>query len=914
MNINKNTNEEKNYRKNVGKSMTEVSENYTDAGFAGDISALSPMMQEYVKKKAQYKDCILFYRLGDFYEMFFQDALTVTKELELTLTGKDCGLEERAPMCGVPFHAAETYINRLIEKGYKVAICEQVEDPKKAKGLVKREVIRVVTPGTTLDAASLDESRNNYLMSVVATEGRFGCAIADITTGDCFLTEVDKPQKLLDEINKFVPAEIICNDAFFMSGVDTDDLKSRLGICVFPLDAWYFDDSLCKRTLMEHFHVNALEGLGIQDYDSGVIASGALFLYLQETQKSALSHMAGIRPYAAEKFMLIDSSSRRNLELVETLREKNKRGSLLWVLDKTKTAMGARTLRSYVEQPLIDAEKINERLEALEELNQSPMLRDEIREYLNPVYDLERLISRISYQSANPRDLIAFSSSLEMLPYIRQIIKDFKSPLLTKICEDMDPLEDIAQLIRSAIVEEPPLAQKDGGIIREGYNSDVDKFRRSRTDGKKWLTELEARERERTGIKNLKIKYNRVFGYSLEVTNSSKDLVPENYIRKQTLTNAERYITQELKDLEDMILGAEDKLYALEYELFCDVRDKVGAEVVRIQKTAKAVAALDVFASLALVAQRNNFVRPKMNENGVLDIKNGRHPVVEQMIENDMFIANDTYLDNQKKRISIITGPNMAGKSTYMRQTALIVLMAQIGSFVPAEKANIGIVDRIFTRVGASDDLASGQSTFMVEMTEVANILRNATSRSLLILDEIGRGTSTFDGLAIAWAVIEHISDTKLCGAKTLFATHYHELTELEGKIPGVNNYCIAVKEKGDDIVFLRKIVKGGADKSYGIQVARLAGVPDPVIRRAKELVEELSDADITAAVKDLTAPKKKQKIVYDQVDMAQMSLFDTVQDNDIVEEIKNLDMSHLTPMEAMNILYNLQNKIQNRW
>lgn len=914
MSINKNTNEEKNYRKNVVKPMPGASESRTNTGIPSDISVLSPMMQEYVKKKEQYKDCILFYRLGDFYEMFFQDALTVTKELELTLTGKDCGLEERAPMCGVPFHAAETYINRLIEKGYKVAICEQVEDPKKARGLVKREVIRVVTPGTTLDAASLDESRNNYLMSVVATEGGFGCAIADITTGDCFLTEVDKPQKLLDEINKFVPAEIICNDAFFMSGVDTDDLKNRLGICVFPLDAWYFDDGLCKRTLMEHFHVNALEGLGIQDYDSGVIASGALFLYLQETQKSALSHMAGIRPYAAEKYMLIDSSSRRNLELVETLREKNKRGSLLWVLDKTKTAMGARTLRSYVEQPLIDAEEINERLEALEELNQSPMLRDEIREYLNPIYDLERLISRISYQSANPRDLIAFSSSLEMLPYIRQIIKDFKSPLLTKICEDMDPLEDIAELIRSAIVEEPPLAQKDGGIIRKGYNSDVDKFRRSRTDGKKWLTELEAREKERTGIKNLKIKYNRVFGYSLEVTNSFKNLVPENYIRKQTLTNAERYITQELKDLEDLILGAEDKLYALEYELFCEVRDKVGAEVVRIQKTAKAVAALDVFASLALVAQRNNYVRPKINENGVLDIKDGRHPVVEQMIENDMFIANDTYLDNQKKRISIITGPNMAGKSTYMRQTALIVLMAQIGSFVPAEKANIGIVDRIFTRVGASDDLASGQSTFMVEMTEVANILRNATSRSLLILDEIGRGTSTFDGLAIAWAVIEHISDTKLCGAKTLFATHYHELTELEGKISGVNNYCIAVKEKGDDIVFLRKIVKGGADKSYGIQVARLAGVPDPVIRRAKELVEELSDADITAAVKDLTAPKKKQKIVYDQVDMAQMSLFDTVQDNDIVEEIKNLDMSHLTPMEAMNILYNLQNKIQNRW
>ncbi len=880
-----------------------------------DIKKLSPMMAEYVKTKQQYKDCILFYRLGDFYEMFFEDALTVTKELEITLTGQDCGLEARAPMCGVPFHAAETYINRLIEKGYKVAICEQVEDPKKAKGLVKREVIRVVTPGTTLDAASLDESKNNYLMSIVSMEDHFGCAIADISTGDCFLTEVDKPQKLLDEINKFVPAEIICNDAFFMSGVDTDDLKNRLGICVFPLDAWYFDDSLCKRTLKEHFHVNTLEGLGIQDYDSGVIASGALFLYLQETQKSALSHMAGIRPYAAEKYMLIDSSSRRNLELVETLREKNKRGSLLWVLDKTKTAMGARTLRSYVEQPLIDAQEINRRLEALEELNKSPMLRDEIREYLNPIYDLERLISRISYQSANPRDLVAFASSLEMLPHIRQILKDFKTPLLTELYEDMDPLEDIAALIKSAIVEEPPLAQKDGGIIREGYHEDVDKFRRSRTDGKKWLTELEAREKERTGIKNLKIKYNRVFGYSLEVTNSFKELVPENYIRKQTLTNAERYITQELKDLEDLILGAEDKLYALEYELFCEVRDKVGAEVVRIQKTAKAVAALDVFASLALVAQRNNYVRPKINESGVLDIKNGRHPVVEQMIEHDMFIANDTYLDNQKKRVSIITGPNMAGKSTYMRQTALIVLMAQIGSFVPADKANIGIVDRIFTRVGASDDLASGQSTFMVEMTEVANILRNATAKSLLILDEIGRGTSTFDGLAIAWAVIEHISDTKLCGAKTLFATHYHELTELEGKISGVNNYCIAVKEKGDDIVFLRKIVKGGADKSYGIQVAKLAGVPDSVIRRAKELVEELSDADITAAVKDLTsASKKKQKIVYDQVDMAQMSLFDTVQDNDIVEEIRNLDMSHLTPMEAMNILYNLQNKIQNRW
>lgn len=896
------------------KSISGSFESRVNTGFSGDISALSPMMQEYVKTKEEYHDCILLYRLGDFYEMFFEDALTASKELEITLTGKDCGLKERAPMCGVPFHSVETYINRLIEKGYKVAICEQVEDPKKAKGLVKREVVRIVTPGTTLDATSLDETKNNYLMSIVYIEDHFGCAIADITTGDCFLTELDKAQKLLDEINKFTPAEIICNESFLMSGVDTEDLKNRLGICVFSQEPWYFDDELCRKTLKEHFQVNSLEGLGIGEFESGILAAGALFLYLQETQKTALSHMATIRPYSAEKYMLIDSSSRRNLELVETLREKQKRGSLLWVLDKTKTAMGARTLRSYVEQPLIDQEEIENRLSAIEELNEHPMLRDEIREYLQPIYDLERLISRISYKSANPRDMIAFASSLEMLPHIKQVLKEFSSPVLRQLEEEMDSLLDISGLIKQAIVDDPPLAQKDGGIIREGYHEDVDKFRRSRTDGKKWLSELEARERERTGIRTMKIKYNRVFGYSLEITNAFKDQVPDNYIRKQTLTNAERYITQELKELEDLILGAEDKLYALEYELFCDVRDKVGAEVVRIQQTAKAVAAIDVLASLALVAQRNNYVRPKINNSGVIDIKNGRHPVVEEMIENDMFIANDTYLDNQKKRISIITGPNMAGKSTYMRQTALIVLMAQIGSFVPAEKANIGIVDRIFTRVGASDDLASGQSTFMVEMTEVANILRNATSKSLLILDEIGRGTSTFDGLSIAWAVVEHISNTKLCGAKTLFATHYHELTELEGKISGVNNYCIAVKEKGDDIVFLRKIVKGGADKSYGIQVAKLAGVPDTVIQRAKELVEELSDADITAAVKDLTAPKKKQKIQYDQVDMAQMSLFDTVQDNDIINEIKGLEIGNLTPMEALNILYNLQNKIKNRW
>lgn len=873
------------------------------------------MMQHYLDTKKAYPGCILFYRLGDFYEMFFEDATTVSKELELTLTGKDCGLEERAPMCGVPHHAAETYINRLVEKGYKVAICEQVEDPKLAKGMVKREVVRVVTPGTILNTQGLDESKNNYLMSIVYIQDRFGISVADITTGMCMVTEVDKARKLLDEINKFMPAEIICNQSFLVSGIDHEDLKNRMGICINVLDSWYFDDVKCQQTLKEHFKTISLEGLGLQDYDCGVIAAGALFQYLFETQKNSLSHMTTITPYTAEKYMLLDSSTRRNLELVETMREKLKRGSLLWVLDKTKTAMGARLLRSYVEQPLIDSTEINLRLDAVEEMNERAMLRDEIREYLNPIYDMERLISRISYQSASPRDLISFKSSLEMLPFIKQLLSEFDSGLLVELNEQLDPLEDICSLISAAINEDPPLAVKEGNIIRDGYNEQVDKYRNAKKEGKHWLAQLETEEREKTGIRNLKIKYNKVFGYYLEVTNSFKELVPDYYTRKQTMANAERYIIPRLKELEDTILGAEDKLFALEYELFCEIRSRIADNVVRIQQTAKAVAAVDVFSALSHVAQHCNFVRPKINTKGVIDIKNGRHPVVERMIPNDMFIANDTYLDNGSNRVSIITGPNMAGKSTYMRQTALIVLMAQIGSFVPAEKANIGIADRIFTRVGASDDLASGQSTFMVEMTEVANILRNATSNSLLILDEIGRGTSTFDGLSIAWAVIEHISNPKLLGAKTLFATHYHELTELEGKLAGVNNYCIAVKEKGDDIVFLRKIVKGGADKSYGIQVARLAGVPESILARAKELVQELSDADITAAVKDLTAPKKQKKAVhYDEVDMYQMSLFDTVKENDIVKEISDLDISNLTPMDAMNILYGLQNKIKNRW
>ncbi len=883
------------------------------------MAELTPMMKQYMETKAQYQDCILFYRLGDFYEMFFDDALTASRELEITLTGKNCGQEERAPMCGVPYHAVESYLNKLVSKGYKVAICEQVEDPKTAKGIVKRDVVRIVTPGTNLDTQALDETRNNYIMCIVYIADRYGVSVSDITTGDYFVTEIPDSAKLMDEIYRFSPSEIICNEAFYMSGMDLDGMKDRLGITIYSLDSWYFDDDVCRQKLLEHFQVTSFAGLGLADYDCGIISAGALLQYLLETQKNSLSNLTHITPYAAGKYMMLDSSTRRNLELCETLREKQKRGSLLWVLDKTKTAMGARTLRKYVEQPLIDKKEIEKRLDAVAELKDSAISREEIREYLSPVYDLERLITRIAYGTANPRDLTAFRSSLEMLPHIRYILEEMQSELLKNIHDDMDPLEDLCTLVKDAIREEPPIAMKEGNIIRDGYNEEVDKLRRAKSDGKEWLAKLENDEKEKTGIKNLRIKYNKVFGYYLEVTNSYKDMVPDYYTRKQTLANAERYITPELKELEDMILGAEDKLYALEYEIYSQVRDTIAGEIERIQKTAKAVAALDAFASLAVVAERNNYTRPKINEKGIIDIKDGRHPVVERMIPNDMFIANDTYLDDKKHRISIITGPNMAGKSTYMRQTALIALMAQIGSFVPAKSANIGLSDRIFTRVGASDDLASGQSTFMVEMTEVANILRNATSKSLLILDEIGRGTSTFDGLSIAWAVVEYISDSRLLGAKTLFATHYHELTELEGKISNVNNYCIAVKEKGDDIVFLRKIVKGGADKSYGIQVAKLAGVPDLVIERAKEIVEELSDEDVTAKVSEIAvrerSEKKRPKVKkYDEVDIAQMSLFDTVKDDDVLEELKNLDVGNMTPIDALNTIYRLQNKLKNRW
>ena len=828
------------------------------------MAEYSPMMQHYLKTKEEYKDCILFYRLGDFYEMFFDDALVVSKELELTLTGKDCGQAERAPMCGIPFHAAETYLNRLVANGHKVAICEQVEDPKQAKGIVKREVIRIVTPGTNLNTQALDETKNNYLMSIVYLGEKIGVSIADFSTGDYFVTELSSGSELIDEINKFVPSEIITNEYFSMSGIDLTAVNDKLGITMSTLDSWYFDEDTCIKKLLTHFKVGVLDGLGLKDYTAGTIAAGALLLYLYEMQKGSVDHITSIVPYTTGKYMLIDSSSRRNLELVETMREKQKKGSLLWVLDKTKTAMGARALRSMIEQPLINKEDILKRQAGIEECNNRAIDREEIREYLNPVYDLERIMTKISCKSANPRDLIAFRNSLEMLPHIKKLIGTMESDLFAECFANLDDLADIYSLISSAIVEEPPITIREAGIIKEGFSKEADELRRAKTEGKEWLTQLEAREKEATGIKNLKVKYNKVFGYYLEVTNSFKNLVPADWVRKQTLTNAERYTTDELKKLEDVILGAEDKLCSLEYDLFNEVRDSIAAEVRRIKSTARAIAEIDVYTALSVVAQQYNYVKPAINEKGIIDIKNGRHPVVEKMIRNDMFVANNTYLDNAKNRISIITGPNMAGKSTYMRQTALIVLMAQIGSFVPAQEANIGIVDRIFTRVGASDDLASGQSTFMVEMTEVANILRNATPKSLLILDEIGRGTSTFDGLSIAWAVVEYIANTKLLGAKTLFATHYHELTELEGTLDGVNNYCIAVKENGDDIVFLRKIIKGGADKSYGIQVAKLAGVPDTVIERAKELVADLSDADISLKARDIAQYSKKQEKLVD--------------------------------------------------
>ncbi len=883
------------------------------------MAEFSPMMQKYLETKEEYKDCVLFYRLGDFYEMFFDDAVMVSKELELTLTGKECGQEERAPMCGVPYHAADTYINRLVANGHKVAICEQVEDPKLAKGLVKREVIRIVTPGTNFSMDALEEGVNSYLMCIISTGKQIGIATVDITTGSFLVTECENASQLLDEINKFIPNEIIVNESLSLNAMGVSELIERLNIPCSKLDGWYYETAGAQKILREHFRVSNLEGLGLKDYPTGVIAAGALLNYLYETQKNSLPHLTSITPYSTGLYMIIDSSTRRNLEITETMREKNKRGSLLWVLDRTKTAMGARLLRNMLQQPLISIDEINRRQDAIEELSSRFIDREDIREALAPIYDLERLIGRISTKSAGPRELIAFKNSIKMLPVIKSLLATMGSPLIRDICDEIDTLDDVYELIEHSIVDEPPLTIKEGGIIKAGFNEEVDKLRSAKTEGKRWLSELEETEKDRTGIKGLKVKYNKVFGYYLEVTNSYKDLVPEDYIRKQTLTNAERYTTPKLKELEEVILGAEDKLFSLEYNIFTDIRDKVAMEVVRIQQSAAAIAGIDVYTDLSVVAEQNKYVRPKINDKGVIRITCGRHPVVEKMLSSGIFVENDTYLDNEDKRVSIITGPNMAGKSTYMRQVALITLMAQIGSFVPAKEADICICDRIFTRVGASDDLSSGQSTFMVEMTEVANILRNATKNSLLILDEIGRGTSTFDGLSIAWAVIEHIANPELLGAKALFATHYHELTELEGKLPAVNNYCIAVKEQGDEIVFLRKIIKGGADKSYGIQVARLAGVPASVLSRASDIARQLSDNDIAVKAREIAsnAPGLPVSDNMAQVPFnkknnpngfTQISLFDSFnamnsKEQKIVDDIKALDISSLTPLEALNKL-----------
>ena len=878
------------------------------------VAKLSPMMEQYVATKEKYKDCILFYRLGDFYEMFFDDAILASKELEITLTGKDCGMEERAPMCGIPFHAADTYINQLVKKGYKVAIGEQVEDPKLAKGLVKREVIRIVTPGTNLSSESLEESKNNYLMCISYVGKNYGISVTDLSTGVFKTCQIQQAEKVVDEINKFQPSEVL-----YQAGVEQVEeihaVCERLQVSHTEAPDYYFNLETDEETLKRQFHINSIEGLGLKDSPACVASCGALMQYLHETQMSSLSHINHIETYSVDSFMILDSATRRNLELTETLRDKQKRGSLLWVLDKTKTAMGARKLREFVEQPLLYKDAIEKRLDAIEAINKELIVREELREYLNTIYDLERLLTRIALKTANPRDLLAFKTSIQYLPDIYNLLRELPCERINEIYEDYDSLEDLYDLLEQAIVEEPPVSIKEGGIFKQGYRDEIDELRLAKTECKTWLADLESKEREKTGIKGLKIKYNKVFDYYFEVTNSFKSLVPDYFIRKQTLVNAERFTTDELNTLSGKILGAEDKLYALEYDCYVELREKLAAALVRVQKMAGYIAELDALCSLAYVADKNNYVRPSLNTDGVIDIKGGRHPVVEKMLANDSFVENDTYLNNAESRISIITGPNMAGKSTYMRQTALITLMAQIGSFVPAESANIGLCDRIFTRVGASDDLASGQSTFMIEMNEVANILRNATKDSLLILDEIGRGTSTFDGLSIAWAVVEYIADPNILGAKSLFATHYHELTELEGKLSSVNNFCIAVQEEGDDIVFLRKIIKGGADQSYGIQVARLAGVPEPVLKRAREICNELIDSDITTKVKDIDIkpalseqPKKKETR---SSDYEQLSLFSSPVEMTIANEVKTMDLNNMTPIKAMLYLQELQERLK---
>jgi len=871
------------------------------------MAGVTPMMQQYMEIKEQHKDCILFFRLGDFYEMFFEDAETASRELEITLTGRDCGLEERAPMCGVPFHSADSYISRLISKGYKVAICEQVEDPALAKGIVKRDVVRVVTPGTITDSSMLDDRRNNYLMCIYGSSVYFGVSTVDISTGDFFSTQItwgNTVNKLIDEIARFSPSEIIVNKEFIENVSLVNSIKKRFNVYISHFDDGFFHEKFASGKISAKFSDRELLNSSL---NLSLNSSGALLEYLEQTQKVSLEHIQSISTYKIEEFMVLDISTRRNLELTETMREKAKKGTLLWVLDRTVTSMGGRTIRKWIEQPLINVSDINERLEAVGELKDKFMVRMEVRELLKRVYDIERLMGKVILGNVNCRDLIALKNSVGQIPYIKSLITECHADLNKRIHSQIDNLEDIYELIDKSINDDPPVALKEGGIIKTGFNEEVDRLRRAGTEGKNWVASIESSEREKTGIKNLKVGFNRVFGYYIEVTKSYYSLVPQSYIRKQTLANCERYITQELKEIEETILGAEEKVIELEYEIFLDVKNKIADEVNRIKNTARSISEIDVLCSLADVADRESYCMPEISIGDEIEIIDGRHPVVEKMLEEGQFVPNDTLLDMDENRLSIITGPNMAGKSTYMRQVALIVLMAQIGSFVPAKNAIIGIVDRIFTRVGASDDLAAGQSTFMVEMSEVANILKNATSRSLLILDEIGRGTSTFDGLSIAWSVIEFISSKEKMGCRTLFATHYHELTELEGRITGIKNYCISVKEKGDDIIFLRKIIRGGADDSYGIQVAKLAGVPQPVIERAREILTELEDADIS---KKEHKVRKNKKPMEGQLDM--FVLYNSSKSKDeAVEELKNMDISTLTPLDALNLLYKLQQKLK---
>jgi len=870
------------------------------------MAEYSPMMQHYLKTKEEYKDCILFYRLGDFYEMFFDDAILASRELELTLTGKECGQEERAPMCGVPFHAAETYIARLIGKGYKVAICEQMEDPKLAKGIVKREVIRVVTPGTVIESNLLDEKKNNYIMAIYKNGIYFGISICDVSTGDFKATQIKETNNFsmaLDEISRYSPAEIVVNDLMYATTEEIAKIRERFQIYISKQEEEKFSNN--SEELLNKYNIVNEDGNEIKDINDKTLcicAINGLLTYILETQKTSLDHINKITLYNNTKYMCLDINARRNLELTEKLRDKSKKGTLLWVLDKTSTSMGGRRLRRWLNDPLLDVERINKRLNAVKELKEKLILRGDITDLLKKVYDIERLVGKISYGNANGRDLISLKNSIKQLPELKRIMVSADSTLLKELYEELDTLEDIYTIIDNAIVEEPPISVKEGGLIKKGYDEEIDKLKIATTDGKNWLIQLEADEREKTGIKGLKVGFNKVFGYYIEVTKSNISLVPDRYIRKQTLTNGERYVTEELKKLENELLGAEEKVINLEYNAFCDIREKIEKQIIRIQKTADIISTLDVLNSFATVAEDMNYCMPIVDNSGIIDIKGGRHPVIEKILPSGAFVDNDTYLDKEDNRFSIITGPNMAGKSTYMRQVALISLMAQCGSFVPATSARLGVVDKIFTRIGASDDLSMGQSTFMVEMMEVATILKEATPNSLVILDEIGRGTSTYDGLSIAWAVAEYMSDKEKCGAKTLFATHYHELIGLEEKIQGVKNYSIAVKERGEDIIFLRKIVSGGTDESYGVHVAKLAGVPQVVTKRSNEILKTLERKSILGNQKQ---EKENKKVATGQLDMYNYKLAE------IAHELDKVDLNNLTPIDALNTLVKIKEKMK---